>query len=125
MTDAPEEECEQLHNIWQRFLHYQYNDHDVVGTDWHIPPAMAHAASEIAAIFMTKQEYKALPETEDEFQDNWSAIVAFGDLMFNMGQFAYSNGVYRANMTPCKCLTVTDESIAAFFAGAEFGKDDN
>lgn len=114
-----QKEVSDVELLWHRFLAEQANGPNA---DWHPPIAMQAIAQGIAQEYMKAQEYTAFPEDQDEWEDNWQAILRFGDVMFHMGQYAYANGVLRANMTPCQCTQLSDDQIKSFFDGVEFGK---
>jgi hypothetical protein len=122
MTDShTHEEVGRLANMWVRFLKERS---DSPNMDWHTPESMFEALQNVAERVLPKHDYKAFPEDDDEFQNNWMAIINFGDLMFHWGQYAHANGLLRANLTPCGCSVVTDEQIKDFFDGVDFSKGD-
>lgn len=115
------EELRQLHNVWLRFIDDQGNGQE---SDWHMPPAMAEAMQGTAQAYLKQQDFVADPKDDNDFQHNWDIIVRYGDYMFNFGQYAYANGLLRANMTPCTCIHVSDDQIESFFDGIDFSKGD-
>lgn len=108
-------DLKQLHNMWERFVHFTQNS-DV--SDMHPPAALWEAVQSITASNL--QGANITPPSDRVFE----GIAANGEMLWYFGNFCAQNGLYRSNLTPCKCNEVTDEGLKAFFDGVDFAKGD-
>lgn len=102
-----------LEMMWHRFAEQR---EATIDNEHHIPPALYYWLDKTLAHVANANDVRI----QDE--DDYSALVMFGDLMFHFGQFAAMNGLYRCNLEQCTCLEVTDDQIKAFYDGVDFGK---
>lgn len=108
-------EVGQLQTMWHRFIDHVNNDSNMT---MHAPPTLVETIRDIGAYQMDSMGFSL--EDEEAFKK----VAHLFEMFFYFGQFAHQNGLYRSNLTPCTCASVSDEQIYAFLDGVAFTKED-
>ncbi len=113
LVEEISDEIDNLHRTWQIFADEMKNGNN---SHLHCPPALVLAAARI---------FEGYTNGTIDFNDidnpcvsDLRTIINYGSQMFEFGQKAARIGVLSANMTPCKCLEVSDEEIAKLIGEA-------
>ncbi len=113
------EEVSNLERAWQIFIDDQENGQN---SNLHFPPALILASGNAFEAYAENGATLDFNDLDRPCVTTPRTILNFGAQMFEFAQRAARLGILASNLTPCKCLEVSDEDIAELMGKKDDGK---